>query len=247
MERSKNILLITMLFFGSFTQVLASSYKIRIYDAYIGNNMNQWKIIIDEMESKKNKDNLFILELVNYQYGYIAYCLGLDKDDDAKKYLELALLKIEILEKAQIEISTISAYKSAFYGFEIGLNKMKAPFIGSKSIWYSKLSMEQDPQNPMGYIQYGNSQFYMPAIFGGSKKEAVEHFRKAEKLMEKDKSKIDKDWNYLSLLALIGQSYNEMEDYQNAKIYYEKALAVEPNFLYIKLELLPDLLKKMKQ
>jgi len=104
----------------------------------------------------------------------------------------------------------------------------------------------QNPQNPMGYIQYGNSQFYMPPIFGGSKKEAVEHFIKAEKLMEKDKSKTENDWNYLSLLALIGQSYFAMEDYTNAKIYYDKALTVEPNFLWVKKELLPQLMGKMK-
>jgi tetratricopeptide (TPR) repeat protein len=123
---------------------------------------------------------------------------------------------------------------------------MKAPFIGPKSVKYSKLSMEQNPQNPMGYIQYGNSQFYMPPVFGGSKSEAIEYFKKAEKLMEKDKVKIENNWNYLSLLALIGQSYFAMDDYKNAKIYYEKALAVESNFLYVKNELLPDLIEKMK-
>ena len=105
--------------------------------------------------------------------------------------------------------------------------------------------MQQDSQNPMGYIQYGNSQFYMPPIFGGSKKEALEYFLKAEKLMEKDKTKIKNDWNYLSLLALIGQSYVVMEEYQKAKFYFEKALAAEPEYLFIKIDLLPALLKKM--
>ena len=47
--------------------------------------------------------------------------------------------------------------------------------------------------------------------------------------MEKDKIKIKNDWNYLSLLALIGQSYIEMEQYQKAKFYFEKALAAEPD------------------
>jgi tetratricopeptide (TPR) repeat protein len=97
----------------------------------------------------------------------------------------------------------------------------------------------------MGYIQNGNSQFYMPPVFGGSKTEAVAHFKKAEILMESNKAQLVNDWNYLSLLALIGQSYFAMEDYKNAKIYYEKALNVEPNFLYVKNELLPELIKKL--
>jgi tetratricopeptide (TPR) repeat protein len=226
--------------------VWATSYKNKIYDAYISNNMPKWKTIIDEMESLKRTDAAFMLELVNFQYGYIGYCIGSENMVEAGKYLELAVDNLAKLEKKGVELSQISAYKSAFYGYEIGINKLKAPFIGPKSIKYSKLSMEQNPQNPMGYIQYGNSQFYMPPVFGGSKTEAIEHFIKAEKLMEKDKEKIRNDWNYLNLLALIGQSYFAMEDYKNAKIYFEKALNVEPDFLLIKIDLLPKLMTKLK-
>ncbi len=246
MERKKHIVIILVLVFAAVSPVWASSYKNKIYDAYISNNMPKWKNIIDEMESLKRTDTAFLLELVNFQYGYIGYCIGLEEMEEAGKYLELAVSNLANLEKKGIEISQISAYKSAFYGYEIGMNKLKAPFIGPKSIKYSKLSMEQNPQNPMGYIQYGNSQFYMPPVFGGSKKEAVEHFIKAEKLMEKDKEKIKNDWNYLSVLALIGQSYFAMEDYKNAKIYFEKALKVEPDFLLIKIDLLPKLMMKLK-
>lgn len=247
MERQKYIVIITILVFAVVSPIWASSYKNKIYDAYISNNMAKWKTIIDEMENAKSKNAGFLIELVNFQYGYIGYCIGVEKMDEAYKYLDLAEENLEKAEKSGIDASEISAYKSAFYGYEIGINKMKAPFIGPKSIKYSKLSMEQNPKNPMGYIQYGNSQFYMPPVFGGSKTEAVEHFKKAEKLMEKDKAKNEYDWNYLSLLALIGQSYFAMEDYKNAKVYYEKALKVEPNFLLVKKDLLPQLMKKQNQ
>ncbi len=246
MERQKYISLIVILAFAVISPVWASSYKNRIYDAYISNNMPKWKIIIDEMENLKRKDTGFLMELVNFQYGYIGFCIGSENMVEAEKYLDLAVKNLLQLEKSGVESSQISAYKSAFYGYEIGINKLKAPFIGPKSIKYSQLSMEQNPQNPMGYIQYGNSQFYMPPVFGGSKKEAVEHFIKAENLMQKDKLKIENDWNYLSVLALIGQSYFAMEDYKNARIYFEKALKVEPDFLLVKLDLLPKLMKKQK-
>ncbi len=244
MERQKHIIIIAILVFTVVSSGWASSFKNKIYDAYISNNMPKWKTTIDEMENSKRIDTDFLMELVNFQYGYIAYCIGVDKMDEADKYLELAEENLEKLGKTGGESSIISAYKSAFYGYEIGINKLKAPFIGPKNIKYSMLSMKQNPQNPMGYIQYGNSQFYMPPVFGGSKKEAVEHFKIAEKLMEKDKTQLENDWNYLSLLALIGQSYFEMEDYENAKFYYQKALQVEPNFLWVKKDLLPQLLRK---
>lgn len=247
MERQKYIIIVVTLIFTAFSPVWATSYKNKIYDAYISNNMPKWKTIIDEMENSKSNDKLFLMELVNFQYGYIGYCIGAGKMDEAEKYLDLAENNLEKAENSGVEVSEISAYKSAFYGYAIGLNKLKAPFIGPKSVKYAKLSMEQNPQNAMGYIQYGNSQFYMSPVFGGSKAEAVEHFKKAENLMEKDKAKIENDWNYLSLLALIGQSYFAMDDYKNSLTYYKKALKVEPNFLYVKLELLPELIKKQQR
>jgi tetratricopeptide (TPR) repeat protein len=245
MERPKYFIAF-LLFFLAIKLSVFASFKTEIYEAYIGNNMEQWKVTIDKMNLQKSKNASFLLELLNYQYGYIAWCIGNKNEEEAKKYLELAQNNLGLLEKAKTDVSTISAYKSAFYGYEIGLNIIKAPFLGPKSLKYSKLAMEQNPQNPMGYIQYGNSQFYMPAIFGGSKKEAVEHFIKALELMEKETTRIEKDWNYLSLLTLIGQSFTEMKEYKNAKKYFEKALAIEPNFLFVKLELLPDLLENMK-
>jgi hypothetical protein len=44
--------------------------------------------------------------------------------------------------------------------------------------------------------------------------------------------------------VLIAQSYEEMEKWEQAKKYYNQALAVEPEFKWVKNELLPGLLKK---
>lgn len=245
MERKKNyiltiIFLLTMLFTNA-------SYKTDIYNAYISNRMDDWKSAIDKMENEKKKEKAYLLELVNYQYGYIAWCIGNDKDELAEDYLELAEKNLEWLEENQISPATVNAYKSAFYGFKIGISPIRAPFIGPKSVNHSKLAMEQDKTNPMGFIQYGNSQFYMPPVFGGSKKVALEHFLKALQLMENDKDKTINNWNFLSLLAIIGQSYEKTEQLDKAKAFYEKALEAEPQFLYVKDELCPGILNKIKE
>lgn len=246
MERPKYFLLIFIFVFTVVFQGVASDYKIRIYNAYISNNMQSWKSIIDEMENSKNKNPDFLLELVNYQYGYIGFCLGENNDDDAEKYLDLAINNLEKLNKSGVNPSQVNAFQSAFYGYSIGLNKLKAPFLGPKSVKHSRLAMEQNPENPYGYIQFANGEFHMPPVFGGSKKVAAEYFQKAEVLMEKNKAEIQNDWNYLSLLVLIGQSFEIQSDFNNAKKYYEKALKTEPNFLWVKNELYPQLLQKIK-
>ncbi len=223
-----------------------ANYKSEIYDAYVNNHMANWKSIIDKMHGAKQKNSEFILELVNYQYGYIAWCVGNHKSDEARKYLAQAENYLSILEKNPKNLSLVNAYKSAFYGYRIGLNKLLAPTLGRRSLDCANLAIELDKENPYGYIQLGNIQFYMPPVFGGSKKVALGHYLKALKIMEKNAAGVFENWNYMNLLISIAQSYYYLGDYVTSKYYLEKTLKIEPGFKYVKNELYPKVINKMK-
>jgi tetratricopeptide (TPR) repeat protein len=244
MERTKHRIIIFLLLITSFPGIFASE-RSEIYNSYISNRMDVWKNIIDRMEADGTKNNGQILELVNYQYGYIGYCIGFKKREEAKKYLSLAEKNIEILEKRNFNPSDVHAYRCAFYGFRIGLNKLSAPVNGVKSLEHGKAALEMNRDNYFGLVQYGNMLFYMPAAFGGSKKEGIEYFTRARELLEKNPSELVENWNYLSLLVIIAQSYTYINDLNSAKAVYENILELEPGFLYVKDELYPELLKKM--
>lgn len=244
MERSKYIIAMLLLF-CHFN--VSASYKSQIYNTFISNNMRSWGKVIDEMQQLKNKSNEFKLELINYQYGYIGWLIGVKNDDLAEKYLDLAEDNLESLENAKYSLSMVNAYKSAFYGYRIGLNVLKAPLLGLKCLDCAKLSIKLDEKNPFGYIQYGNAQYYMPPIFGGSKIEALKYFKKAEALMEVNKEGIIEDWNYLSILTLIAQSCIATNKYDEAKKYFQKILKIEPNYMWVKNELYPQFLQKIKK
>lgn len=244
MERKKYLTLTIILLFV-FLSIYASN-KTKIYKAYISNDMNLWKMTIDEMDQQKSKCNDFRLELLNYQYGYIAWCIGNKKSETAEIYIELGEKNIQMLEKTNSYASFVNSYKSAFYGYKIGLNLFKAPIIGPKSVECAKLAIKQNVNNPFGYIQYANSQFYMPAVFGGSKKLALDYYIMAKKLMEQNQIEAIEDWNYLSVLSMIARTYTELKEFIQAKTYYEKILKIEPNFLWVKNELYPELLNKIK-
>jgi len=246
MERTKHIIIILLLFLLLPGSAQANSYRPDIYKAYTNNRMDLWKDVIDKMDQTANKNIPLIAELTNYQYGYIGYCIGLDKKDEARKYLRLAEKNLIVLEKGGYNMSMIKAYKCAFYAYRLGLNKLTAPVNGPKSLENGKEALELDPDNYFALIQYGNIQFYMPEAFGGSKKEGIQYFLRARNIMEKNPSGIKDDWNYMSLLVLIGQSYTYIEDYNAAKSVYDSLLELEPGFLYVKDELYPELLKKMK-
>ncbi|MZP54261.1 MAG: hypothetical protein GT600_02330 [Bacteroidales bacterium] len=242
MERTKHYLIPLLFIFISVN--MAASYRTDIYNAYITNRMDLWKKVIDVMQGDNFKNDA-LAELINYQYSYIGYCIGFEKKDEARKYLNLAERNLEILEKGKYDPSMIKAYKCAFYGFRLGLNKFTAPVNGLKSLENAKSALAIDSTNYFAWIQYGNVQFYMPATFGGSKKEGIEYFLKAKKIMEKHPDELINNWNYLSLLVLIGQSYTYINDTPSAKRVYESILEREPAFLYVKNELYPELLKKM--
>lgn len=235
------LIILSFVFMPNYSK--ADDYKKIIYEAYISSDMQTWKKTIDEMQKKSPKSNEFLLELVNYQYGYIGWCMGNDKEKTAETYLELAEANIKILEDKKQELSLVNSYKSAFYGFRVGLNMLKAPFIGPKSTECAELAMELDRNNPFGYIQYANSQYYMPETFGGSKEAAIKYYRMAQKIMEANSKKIVNDWNYLSVLTTIAQAYEATKQYEKAEFYYKKILKFEPDFKWVKDELYPNFQK----
>jgi tetratricopeptide (TPR) repeat protein len=245
MEGKTNRLILSILVFASLQ--VRGNYKTEIYSAYINNRMDQWKNVLERMEALPDKTSEILLELVNYQYGYIGYCIGFEKKDEARKYLEAARKNLDILDKRKYKQPLISAYRSAFYGFRIGLSPITAPVNGLKSIECAKEAVKGDPQNYFGYIQYGNIQFYMPKSFGGSKKEALDYYLRARELLEKEPDYTSSDWNYLSLLIVIAQTYTYLNDYPSAQGIYEYILKLEPGFIYVRDDLYPKLKKKMEK
>lgn len=245
MEGKKNKLILLLLFIS--IRLAASDYRSEVYYAYVNNRMERWKSVIDRMESDVNRSSEQTLELVNYQYGYIGYCIGREKEDEAKKYFALANRNIEILEKRAYKLSLVNAYKSAFYGFRISFSKLSAPVNGPRSLDHAKKAIELDNQNYLAWVQYGNAEFYMPAAFGGSKKLALEYFQKAKVILEKNPSETKNDWNYLSLLTLIAQAHAAIGDYNAAKTAYEDILRKEPGFTYVRDELYPQLIRNLKK
>lgn len=241
MERSKYILTFILLILAS---DLVSASSSGIYKAYISSDMDRWKVIMDDFHRKSDKSNVEILELVNYIYGYVGWCMGNNNQKKAGEYIRTAEDYLSRLEKAGYQPSMVHAYRSAFFGFRVGLHKLQAPVLGPKSVHHARQSMESDPRNPYGYIQYANSQFYMPAIFGGSKNVALEYFQKAEQLMEMNGKNLEQNWNYLSLLSMIALTFEELKQFDEAKKYYEKILKTEPGFQWVKNVLYPAILKK---
>jgi tetratricopeptide (TPR) repeat protein len=224
----------------------SDKYRSAIYLAYIDDKMEIWEKTLGIMDGIRDKSNEFLLELVNYQYGYIGYCLESGKKVEARKYLDLVQKNIEILENQNYRPGLIDSYKAAIYGFKISLNPISAPVNGPKSLECIKSALKLEPQNYFCNIQHGNIKNNMPSAFGGSKKEALDDYFKAWELMEKDSVLTDENWNYMNLLILIAETCTELKDYKSAMEVYKNILDLEPGFILVKNELYPKFLDKIR-
>jgi tetratricopeptide (TPR) repeat protein len=240
MER-KRYYLITLIMICNLVLTGQNNYKPAIYKAYITGNMGSWSKALEEMESQKNRSIDYLLELINYQYGYIGWCISNKNDKEAEHYISKMESNLEDLRSVTGESSEFHSYKAALYGFKLGMNIWKAPVLGKKSMTHAKMAIEKDSMSLHANFEMGNIWNYMPELFGGSKLKALQYYIKAISILENEKSGIKNNWNYLNLLVLAGQAAKELGNIQKAIYYFEKALETEPDFIWVKNELLPSL------
>lgn len=233
-------LLFYLLIFFSCTFVAAQEKEI-IYKSYLYNDMGAWKQAIDDMHAETVKSNERDMELLNYEYGYIGWCIGNKRKNEAEFYLDRSLTRLERLRSENHKIPIINAYESAFIGFQIGLAKLKAPKLGPRSLDFAKKSVADDENNAFGLIQMGNIYYFMPPLFGGSKEKAINYYLRAEQLMA---AKGRGNWNYLALLVQLAGSFEEIGKIDKSDSIYRKVLSIEPHFSWVKDELYPDFTKK---
>lgn len=243
MERKKYLIVFLLMLISNLS---VATERQQIYNAFISGNMARWRMVIDAMHNQRPLSNSRMLELVNYQYGFVAWAIGSSNLNLARVYIEKAEEILDALENNNFNLSRVYAYKSAFYGFRIGLNRARAPFLGPRSMDYARRSISTNPNEPSGYIQYANAMYYMPPIFGGSKSVALDNYQRAIALMERNSDALKNDWNYINLLTTVANIYKEMGDYDAAKSYYQKILNIEPNFVWVKEQLYPELLNRMR-
>ncbi|SHI44595.1 Tetratricopeptide repeat-containing protein [Tangfeifania diversioriginum] len=241
MERKRYRLMLLFVCFSLFS-VAQNNYSTNIYESFISGKMENWEAAVDEMESKKSTEAVNLLDLINYQYGYIGWCLGNDKKKDARHYLEMMEKNLELLKKEKGETANYHAYNAAAYGFKIGLSLWRAPFFGPKSMDHAEMAIEKDSTNLQANIEMGNIWNHMPEMFGGSTEKAMHYYLKAIEIFEKqEEEKQTQKWMYLNLLATVGQIENHEGNEEKALLFYKKALNIEPRFIWVKNELLPSL------
>jgi tetratricopeptide (TPR) repeat protein len=198
---------------------------------------------VDHSEKQASLTDEQLKDLISYYYGYVGWAMGQDMKRKVRDYLKKGDKIIDELLEKHPGWPELYAFKGAFFGFKIGLSPMKAVVLGPESMKNIDRAVEMGPGYPQGWIEKGNALFYMPKMFGGSKEKALEAYQEAIRLLETDPEELLNNWMYLNVLTILAQSYEKIDQLENAKITYEKILEIEPGFVYVRDELYPSLLK----
>lgn len=235
------------LLFGAVTDAqTADSCSKRLYQTFIEDRMDKWGEVIADFERTNTFDTeVKQLELANYYYGYIGYLLGKKRTKDAEVYLKRGEDMMDQIIAKNPKCPEAYAYKGAFLGFRISVDRSIAVILGPRSVFNINKAYDLDKENLQAMIDRANVYFYSPGIVGGDVDKAILLYKKAAALMERTGLSRE-NWEYFNLLVLLAKAYDQSGEQAEARKVYEKMLAIEPGFLWVKNDLLPDLLKRMK-
>jgi tetratricopeptide (TPR) repeat protein len=157
-------------------------------------------------------------------------------------YVREAEVQLKELIKEDSKNAEANALLSTVYGQQIAASPWKGMILGPKSSAYIKAAMEVANDNPRMVLQLGVGEMHTPKMFGGGLEKAERDLRRAELLFSWEPTNLAwPNWGRLEVLAWMGQLLALKGDRQGARAYYERALAIEPDYAWVRNILLPAL------
>ena len=206
---------------------------------YLEGNMGSWEQLADSMQEQR----LSKLEsdvLLQAQYGLIGYYFSQNQKKEAAELFKHFDKRLDDLLNIYPSNADYLSFRAASYGFRIALAPLRAPFLSGQHQQAIEKALEQNRGNALPYIEQGNSLYFRPAFVGGDKQKAKVAYEKALSILELQGHC---DWLYYNTASWLGQVYTNLGEPEKAYQIYTDILEKEPEFDYVKNELLPQLLE----
>lgn len=160
----------------------------------------------------------------------------LDLINDAIAHLEKAVA-------ADKRFADAYALLSSMYGQKAGEQWYKGMFLGPKADKAMARAKELAPENPRVRLLDAIGLYNKPGMFGGDKKKALDGFREAVRLFEKEDvaEPLRPQWGHEEAYAWIGIAHMQAGRQAEAREAFEKALQINPDYGWVESALLPQL------
>lgn len=253
----KRLILLLFFAFNVTLNFWTSSFSQEL-DSLIG----QGKKLIEEGFVHSNKDQLdqglSLLEegrsqhrnnpLLNYysglaNYRFANYFMETANNKMVKSHLEKAIRYLQKSIKLNKSDPESHALLASCYGMKISTNPFLAMTMGPRSAQEFKIAEKLNSKNPRLYLLRGVGKYFTPKLFGGGKEKALTDLQKAARLFRHETvpDSLRPRWGRIELHAWMGKIYLELDKFAEAREHLRVALAIEPEFKWVKIELLPKL------
>lgn len=205
----------------------------QLYEAYITRDMSVWEHHIDSadwdsLDTEQRK------QLLNYEYGFSAYMLGIDVEK-GKKLIQRFATHLEAI-KGELQEERYCAYLASVYTYQLALNRGQLVKYAKRIFSNIERAMELNPNDPFVLSMQGNVEFYSPF---GNKKTALGYYQKADSLYGIAGADYER-WNRRAVQLTYIQCLDKQRRGDEAITLCEKLLAEEPNNVNFQ-QLLEDL------
>jgi tetratricopeptide (TPR) repeat protein len=228
------IILLSVLTLTTTAQDIADG---KVYQAYLNLDKALWKkaIEIRKQESKQTpSDANKQFKLAFAQFSLLTSTMATQDETVFDEYIDSTKALLDKLIENEKVSAESKALLSATYGLQMGYSSIKGITLGSKSSNLAAEAKTISPNSAIAWRMYGNNKYYTPSLFGGDVKEAITALEKSVKLFESKPEGLKSNWIYLDTIVLLGQAYLKNEEKSKAIATYEKAISVEPSFIYAK-------------
>lgn len=187
----------------------------------------------------------YYIALADYRIADYLLAAGEENKAAASEHLKTT---VEHLQKAiEIDPQAVEAYSllSSAYGRQIGLNPIKGVVLGRRAQKALKKAAQIAPDNPRVALCMAIRDFNTPGMFGGSKEKGLRGFQRAAELFaqQEPSAPIYPTWGHSRTYAWLGLAHQDRGELALARAAFAKALAINPDFSWVKNVLLPELEK----
>ena len=221
-----------------------SEVAVRVEQAVVSGNLETLESIrtslLQEMKTGTS-------DALRYDIAYVgwrmAQLLQVSSKKKAKQLLKESQAYVDDILEGNKDDGEAWALRGSVIGDRI-TGMFSAMFLGPKAGGSLKRAVELAPDNPRVALQRGIGWFFTPKTFGGGMENAEGELRRAARLFDEAPAGGPwPDWGRVDVLVWLGQVLVKTGRYAEARSNYEAALKIEPDYAWIKQELMPTLEK----
>ena len=180
-------------------------------------------------------------------FRLVSFCFSQNEQDKALKYIDNGIEHLKNCIQLNENFAEAHNLLSSLYGNKIGVKPLYGMVLGPKAGMAIGKAMSLAPDNPRNYLISGQSAYFTPRMFGGSKKKAKEHYIKAIAYFESNEieNPVLPDWGYEEAYVWLGMVNEHFGENDEALNNYNKALEINPDYGWVSEYLLPKLKNKI--